>query len=54
MENEKFSVVKMNVLLFYLPKLFHLFVNLLQFGRQRLPNKAPYRKVNCLTALRLV
>lgn len=42
------------MLLFYLFKLFHLSVNLSQIGHQYMPNKALYRKVNWLTAMRLV
>lgn len=49
MENDKFCVVKMNVLfppISFLFKLFSLSINFLQTGRWYMQNKALYRKMN--------
>lgn len=49
MENDKFRVVKMNVLfppISFLFKLFSLSINFFQTGRWYMQNKALYRKMN--------
>lgn len=50
MENGRYCVVNMNMLLFYVSNLFHESVNSLQTEHQDMPNKALCRKVNWFAA----